>query len=75
NGANPLIPQTTPEIKVNKWGNIVIDTDTGKTSKTGVFAGGDIVRGGATVILAMGDGRRAANALHEYLAKGNPGVS
>ena len=75
NGANPLIPQTTPEIKVNKWGNIVIDTDTGKTSKTGVFAGGDIVRGGATVILAMGDGRRAANAMHEYLAKGNPGVS
>ena len=75
NGANPLIPQTTPEIKVNRWGNIVIDTDTGKTSKTGVFAGGDIVRGGATVILAMGDGRRAANALHEYLAKGNPGVS
>src|SRR3990172_6232187 len=69
NGANPLIPQTTPEIKVNKWGNIVIDTDTGKTSKTGVFAGGDIVRGGATVILAMGDGRRAANALHEYLPK------
>ena len=70
NGANPLIPQTTPDMKLNKWGNITIDVDTGRTSKKGVFAGGDIVRGGATVILAMGDGRRAANSMHEYLATG-----
>jgi glutamate synthase (NADPH/NADH) small chain len=67
NGANPLIPHTTPDIKVNKWGNITVDTDTGKTSKKGVFSGGDIVRGGATVILAMGDGKRAANSIHESL--------
>ncbi|MFQ5737271.1 MAG: NADPH-dependent glutamate synthase [Thermodesulfobacteriota bacterium] len=70
NGANPLIPQTTPDIKVNKWGNITINQDTGRTSKKGVFSGGDIVRGGATVILAMGDGRRAANSIHEYLTTG-----
>ncbi|MEK6540029.1 MAG: FAD-dependent oxidoreductase, partial [Deltaproteobacteria bacterium] len=70
NGANPLIPQTTPDIKVNKWGNITVNQDTGRTSKKGVFSGGDIVRGGATVILAMGDGRRAANSIHEYLATG-----
>lgn len=70
NGANPLIPATTPELKVNKWGNITVDPDTGKTSKRGVFSGGDIVRGGATVILAMGDGRRAANAIHDYLMGG-----
>lgn len=70
NGANPLIPQTTPDIKVNKWGNITVDPDTGRTSKQGVFSGGDIVRGGATVILAMGDGRKAANSIHEYLSTG-----
>ncbi len=70
NGANPLIPQTTPDIKTNKWGNITVDLDTGRTSKKGVFAGGDIVRGGSTVILAMGDGRRAANSMHEYLETG-----
>lgn len=70
NGANPLIPQTTPDIKVNKWGNITVNTDTGRTSKKGVFSGGDIVRGGATVILAMGDGRRAADSMHEYLTTG-----
>ncbi|MBI5888672.1 MAG: NADPH-dependent glutamate synthase [Deltaproteobacteria bacterium] len=70
NGANPLIPQTTPDIKVNKWGNITVDQDTGRTSKKGVFSGGDIVRGGATVILAMGDGRRAADSMHEYLMTG-----
>ncbi|MBI1911945.1 MAG: NADPH-dependent glutamate synthase [Deltaproteobacteria bacterium] len=70
NGANPLIPQTTPDIKVNKWGNITVNPDTGRTSKQGVFSGGDIVRGGATVILAMGDGRRAADSIHEYLTTG-----
>ena len=70
NDANPLIPMTTPDIKLNKWGNITIDADTGRTSKKGVFAGGDIVRGGATVILAMGDARRAANSMDEYLTTG-----
>ncbi len=70
NGANPLIPQTTPDVKVNKWGNITVDYETGGTSKEGVYSGGDIVRGGATVILAMGDGRRAANAIHRYLTTG-----
>ncbi|MDO8426884.1 MAG: NADPH-dependent glutamate synthase [Deltaproteobacteria bacterium] len=70
NGANPLIPQTTPDIKVNKWGNITVNMDTGRTSKKGVFSGGDIVRGGATVILAMGDGRKAADSIHEYLTSG-----
>ncbi|MBC7186073.1 MAG: NADPH-dependent glutamate synthase [Calditrichaeota bacterium] len=71
NSPNPLIPQTTPDIAVTKWGGIIIDEHTGKTSKRGVFAGGDIVLGAATVILAMGQGRRAANAMHEYLMTGN----
>jgi len=66
NGSNPLIAQTTPEIETNKWGNIVADED-GQTSMEGVFAGGDIVSGGATVILAMGAGRRSAIAINEYL--------
>ena len=57
--ANPLLTQTTPDLKLNKWGNIVVD-ENGMTSKPGVFAGGDIVRGAATVILAMGDGKNAA---------------
>ena len=70
NGANPLIPQTAPDMKTNKWGNITIDPDTGRTSKKGVFAGGDIVRGGSTVILAMGDARTAADSIHEYLESG-----
>jgi glutamate synthase (NADPH/NADH) small chain len=67
---NPLIPQTTSDIKVGKWGNIVVDPETGKTSKKGVWAGGDVVRGGATVILAMGDGRIAANSINKYLKTG-----
>ncbi len=70
NGANPLVQQTTPDMKTNKWGNITTDPDTGRTSKKGVFSGGDIVRGGATVILAMGDARRAANSMHDYLTTG-----
>ncbi len=70
NSPNPLIPQTTAEIAVTKWGGIIIDEQTGKTSKRGVFAGGDIVLGAATVILAMGQGRKAANAMHEYLMSG-----
>ena len=65
-GANPLLTQTTPELKLNKWGNIVVD-DNNMTSMPGVFAGGDIVRGGATVILAMGDGKDAAAAMHSHM--------
>jgi glutamate synthase (NADPH/NADH) small chain len=68
-GANPLISQTTPDLEINRWGYIVADEFTGATSKSGVFAGGDIVRGAATVILAMGDGRQAAEAIHEYLMR------
>jgi glutamate synthase (NADPH/NADH) small chain len=64
--ANPLLTATCPELKLNKWGNIVVD-DNGMTSMPGVFAGGDIVRGAATVILAMGDGKRAAQAMDEWL--------
>jgi glutamate synthase (NADPH/NADH) small chain len=67
NGSNPLIAQTTPEIQVNRRGNIMVDEKTMMTSKEGVFAGGDIVTGGATVILAMGAGRTAAKAIDEYL--------
>ena len=64
--ANPLLTATCPELKLNKWGNIVVD-DKGMTSLPGVFAGGDIVRGAATVILAMGDGKRAARSIDEFL--------
>jgi glutamate synthase (NADPH/NADH) small chain len=67
--ANPLLTATCPELKLNKWGNIVVD-DKGMTSLPGVFAGGDIVRGAATVILAMGDGKRAAGAINDYLRSG-----
>lgn len=66
NGANPLIQQTTPGLQFNKWGNIVVD-DNCKTSLEGVYAGGDIVLGAATVILAMGQGRIAAAAINDYL--------
>ena len=67
NGSNPIIQKSTPDLQYNKWGNILVDENTMKTSKEGVFAGGDIVTGGATVILAMGAGRKAAKAIHEYL--------
>jgi glutamate synthase (NADPH) small chain len=63
NAANPLVPSTTKNLEINKWGNIVADLETGKTSKDRVWAGGDIVTGAATVILAMGAGRKAALAM------------
>ena len=63
---NPLVPMTTPDLKTTKWGTIVVDAE-GRTSKKGVFAGGDISTGAATVILAMGDGKRAAKTMHKYL--------
>ena len=66
--ANPLLTATAPDLALNKWGNIVIN-DEGETSIPGVFAGGDIVRGGATVILAMGDGKRAAAAINDFLKR------
>jgi len=66
---NPLIPQTTAGLKAGKWGNIEVDWSTMATNVEGVYAGGDIVRGGATVILAMGDGRLAAASIDEYLRK------
>ena len=66
NKANPLITMTTPDLEINKWGNIVTD-EQGRTSKPFVYAGGDIVTGAATVISAMGAGRRAATAIHEDL--------
>jgi glutamate synthase (NADPH/NADH) small chain len=68
--ANPLIQSTTPDLKTNARNYIVADPVTGRTSKCGVFAGGDIVTGGATVILAMGAGRKAAASIHEYLTSG-----
>lgn len=67
NSPNPIIPDTTPELEVSKRGTIVVDPETGKTSIDRVWAGGDIVTGAATVILAMGAGRQAATAMHEYL--------
>jgi len=69
-GANPLLTKATPDIKLNKWGNIIAEPETGKTTKKGVWAGGDIVTGQATVILAMGAGRMAANSIHNYLTLG-----
>jgi len=64
---NPLIPSSMKELEVSRWGTIVVDGDSMHGSVEGVFAGGDIVRGGATVILAMGDGRKAAAAMDQYL--------
>ncbi len=64
---NPLIPLSLPELKVSRHGTIQVDGVDLQSNITGMFAGGDIVRGGATVILAMGDGRKAAMGIHEYL--------
>ena len=69
-GANPLLTASTPDLQLNKWGYIETDEATGKTFKPGVWAGGDIVTGAATVILAMGAGRIAANSIHDYLTMG-----
>lgn len=64
---NPLIRQTTPGLDTQRWGGIIVEEDTMKTSKDGVYAGGDTVTGAATVILAMGAGKKAAKAIDEYL--------
>lgn len=66
-GPNPLIPQTTSGLQTSKRGVIIVNPETGATSKLGVFAGGDVATGGATVILAMGAGKKAAAATHAYL--------
>ncbi len=67
---NPLIPQSVKGLEVTRWGTVVVNNDTMQSSIPLIFAGGDIVRGGATVILAMGDGRRAAKSMDEWI-KGN----
>jgi glutamate synthase (NADPH/NADH) small chain len=66
---NPIIQSTTRGLEATKWGTIIADEKTGQTSIAGVFAGGDIVTGEATVISAMGAGKRAARSIHEYLMK------
>ncbi|MBN2029454.1 NADPH-dependent glutamate synthase [bacterium] len=70
NSPNPLIPNTTPGLETGKWGNIIIDEETGRTSKKGVFAGGDVASGAATVISAMGAGKKAAKSILQYLRDG-----
>ena len=67
NSPNPLIPKTTPGLETGRGGVITADEETGQTSKAKVWAGGDVVTGAATVILAMGAGRKAARSIHEYL--------
>jgi glutamate synthase (NADPH/NADH) small chain len=69
-GANPLLTSETPDMELNRWGNVVTEVATGKTTKKAVWAGGDIVTGAATVILAMGAGRDAADSIHDYLSIG-----
>jgi glutamate synthase (NADPH/NADH) small chain len=71
NAPNPLVPRTTPSLRTTRWGGVVVDPATQRTSVKGVFAGGDIVLGAATVILAMGEGRRAAQAIARYLEDGD----
>ena len=68
---NPLITSATPDIETNRHGGIVVNEETGETSRQGVFAGGDTVTGAATVILAMGAGKKAARAIDEYLKANN----
>ena len=68
NGTNPLL-RTTPGLEFSRRGTLIVDPETLQTSKTGVFAGGDIVTGGATVISAMGAGRQAAVSIHTFLSK------
>jgi glutamate synthase (NADPH/NADH) small chain len=70
---NPLIPRSIPGLEVTKWGTIVVNEATMQTAVPDIFAGGDIVRGGATVILAMGDGKKAAASMRDYLLEKFPG--
>jgi glutamate synthase (NADPH/NADH) small chain len=66
--ANPLLPGTLPELELNKWGYIEADRETGATAMAGVYTGGDIVTGSATVIEAMGAGKLAARAMHRSMS-------
>lgn len=66
---NPLIPQSFTGLEITTWGTVVVNSDTMQTAESEIYAGGDIVRGGATVILAMGDGRKAAHSMHEKIQK------
>ncbi|MDP4268683.1 MAG: NADPH-dependent glutamate synthase [Bacteroidota bacterium] len=66
---NPLIPSSIEGLQVSKWGTVIVNQETMQSDVKDLFAGGDIVRGGATVILAMGDGRKAAASMHEYLTR------
>ena len=69
-GPNPLLTSATPDLELTKRGNIKADLESCKTSKIGIFAGGDIVTGAATVILAMGAGKKAARAIDDYIKTG-----
>ena len=69
NSPNPLIRTTTPGLESNRRGCLVVDEDTLRTTREGVYAGGDAVTGAATVILAMGAGKKAAASIHEYLSE------
>jgi glutamate synthase (NADPH/NADH) small chain len=74
NSPNPLVPMTTPGLEVGERGTIVTDEDNGRTSRERVWAGGDVVTGAATVISAMGAGRRAARSIHETLGGSTGGA-
>lgn len=74
-GVNPIIKETTPGLETNKKGIIIVDPETGKTSREGVYAAGDIITGGATVIKAMGQAKKASKAMHEYLMSKSETVS
>jgi len=72
-GANPVLAGSTPGLELDRWGYVRAAEETGETSIPGVFAGGDIIRGSATVILAMGDGRKASGAIHRHLCAAGAG--
>jgi glutamate synthase (NADPH/NADH) small chain len=67
NSPNPIVPESIPGLELTKWGTIVVDEETGMSSREGIFAGGDIVTGAATVISAMGAGKKAARGIHKFL--------
>jgi len=64
---NPVVRQSEPDLKTTKWGGIIVDEETGETSMPGIYAGGDAVTGAATVITAMGAGKKAARAMDRYI--------
>jgi len=68
--ANPIVARSATGVKINQWGYFIVDDKTSATTKEGIFAGGDIVRGSATVISAVGDGKVAARAIDEFLTSG-----